>query len=53
MPSLIAHNLPEAVVKPIGTQNLGSLLVAIGQDIGSVELNITREKENNAPLSFA
>ena len=43
----------EAAIRPDTLQPLGSLLAAIGQDIGGVELNITREKENNAPLSFA
>ena len=42
----------EAALQPEHAPRLGSLLVAIGQDIGGVELAITREAEADEPVPF-
>lgn len=42
----------EAAIRPDMLQPLGSLLAAIGQDIGGVELDIPREVDSNEPVSF-
>jgi plasmid stability protein-like protein len=42
----------EAAIRPDTLQPLGSLLAAIGQDIGGVELDIPREVDSDEPVSF-
>jgi plasmid stability protein len=42
----------DAAVAPADRVRVGSLLAAIGQDAGGVELPITRDTTNREPLDF-
>jgi plasmid stability protein len=42
----------EAAVTPEGRVKLGSLLAAIGRDLGGVDLKVSRDKTPAEPLRF-
>lgn len=47
------RSILDAAVAPADRVKVGSLLAAIGQDAGGVELAVAREKTSRAPLDLA
>ncbi|HEY8474767.1 MAG TPA: antitoxin [Natronosporangium sp.] len=47
------RSILEAAVAPPDRVKLGSLLASIGQDVGGVELSVTRERTSRDPLDLS
>ena len=46
------RSILDAAVAPADRVKVGSLLASIGQDVGGVELAVTREKTSRVPLDL-
>jgi plasmid stability protein len=46
------RSILDAAVVPADRVKVGSLLASIGQDVGGVELAVTREKTSRVPLDL-